>query len=131
MRIAQAVDVAIVVHARAEAPRECCGLLIGTDAEIIDAVPARNLAERPETRYLIDPRDHLRAIREARARGLRVVGAYHSHPRSAATPSATDAADGFPHFLFVIVGLGAEPPEITAWSWADGNFAAVPLVRFP
>ncbi len=106
-------------------------MLIGTDAEVIDAVPARNLAERPETRYLIDPRDHLLAIREARARGLRVVGAYHSHPRSAATPSATDAADGFPHFLFVIVGLGGEPPEITAWSWADGNFAAVPLVRFP
>ena len=131
MRIAQAVEAAIVVHARAEAPRECCGLLIGTGAEVIEAVAARNLSEQPETRYLIDPRDHLLAIREARARGLRVVGAYHSHPRSAATPSATDAADGFSHFLFVIVGLVGARPEVTAWIWADGNFTAVPLVRFP
>jgi proteasome lid subunit RPN8/RPN11 len=60
-----------------------------------------------------------------------VIGAYHSHPRSAAAPSATDAAQGFGDFVFVIVGLAAEPPELTAWVWAGGNFAAVPLVRHP
>lgn len=129
MRIAQAVEAAIVAHAEAEAPRECCGLLIGTDTEIVEAVAARNLAEPAETRYLVDPRDHLRAIRDARRRGLQVIGAYHSHPRSAAAPSVTDAAEGFAHFLFVIAGLGAERAEVTAWVWADGNFTAVPLVR--
>lgn len=129
MRIAPAVEAALVAHARAEAPRECCGLLIGTDTEIVEAVAARNLAEPADSRYLVDPRDHLRAIRDARRRGLQVIGAYHSHPRSAAAPSVTDAAEGFAHFLFVIVGLGAERPEVTAWTWADGNFTAVPLVR--
>jgi proteasome lid subunit RPN8/RPN11 len=58
-----------------------------------------------------------------------VVGAYHSHPRSHATPSATDAADAFAGFLYVIVGLTSIPPELTAWIWADGNFTPVPLVR--
>ena len=106
-------------------------MLIGTDADILDSRAAANLADDPLRRYLIDPRDHLRAIREARARGLQVIGAYHSHPRSAAVPSATDAAEGFGDFVFVIAGLAAEPPELTAWRWADGNFAAVPLVRFP
>ena len=70
-------------------------------------------------------------MREARARRLDVVGAYHSHPRSAAIPSATDAVAGFSDFLFLIIGLGVDPPAVAAWSWTDGNFAAVPLVRFP
>ena len=130
MRIASRVEAAILAHARAEAPRECCGLLIGAAGEIVDAVAAANLASNPATRYLIDPRDHLRAIRDARARGLEVIGAYHSHPRSDASPSATDAAEGFTNFLFIIVGLTADPPQVTGWSWADGNFAPVPLVRF-
>ena len=59
-----------------------------------------------------------------------MVGAYHSHPRSTAVPSATDVAEGFGNFVFVIAGLSVEPPELTAWQWTDGNFAAVPLVRF-
>ena len=131
MRISGTVEAAIVAHARAEVPRECCGLLIGTSDEIVEAVRARNLAERPDARYLVDPYDHLRAIRHARARGLEVVGAYHSHTRSSATPSATDAAQGFGDFLYVIVGLGSEPPDLRAWTWDAGNFTPVSLVRFP
>ena len=131
MRIARSVEAAIVAHARVEAPRECCGLLIGTAAAILESSAAANIADDPLRRYLVDPHDHLRAIRAARARGLEVIGAYHSHPRCAAVPSSTDAAEGFDNFVFVIAGLGAEPPELTAWRWAGGNFAAVPLVRFP
>jgi proteasome lid subunit RPN8/RPN11 len=59
------------------------------------------------------------------------VGAYHSHPRSRAIPSPTDAAEGFGHFVFLIAGLGTDPPELTAWVWVDGNFVAAPLVRVP
>jgi desampylase len=127
----EAVEAALVAHARAAAPAECCGLLIGTADEVVDAVTARNVADDPAARYLIDPRDHLQALRAARRSGLDVIGAYHSHPRSAARPSQTDAAEAFAEFLFVIVGLATEPPEVTGWIWADGNFAAVPLVRFP
>ena len=123
------VEAAIVEHARQDAPRECCGLLIGESDYVTAAVRAENIADEPTRRYLIEPRDHLKAIRAARDRGLQVVGAYHSHPRSAAIPSATDAAEGFSHFLYVIVSLASEPPDLTAWTWGDGNFTAVPLVR--
>ena len=129
MRIARSVEAAILEHARAEAPRECCGLLLGTATAILDSRAAANIADDPLRQYLVDPRDHLNAIREARARGWQVIGAYHSHPQSAAVPSATDAMEGFGNFVFVIAGLAAEPPEVTAWAWSDGNFTAVPLVR--
>ena len=129
MRLLAPVEAAIVAHARSAAPDECCGLLLGTADTISEARPARNIAADVRRRYLIDPVDHLAAIREARQRSLEVVGAYHSHPRSGAMPSATDAAEAFGAFLFVIVGLQAEPPEIRAWTWEEGNFTAVPLVR--
>lgn len=130
MTLADGVESAIVAHARRTAPNECCGLLIGTAERVCEAVPAGNLADEPTRRFVVDPTDHLRAIRHARARALEVVGAYHSHPRSPARPSATDAAEAFGEFLFIIVSLAAEPPELTAWIWTAGNFAAVPLVRF-
>jgi [CysO sulfur-carrier protein]-S-L-cysteine hydrolase len=98
-------------HARADAPRECCGLLIGTSERIVDSVRALNLHEGT-TRFLIDPRDHVRAIRESRARQLDVVGFYHSHPRSPAYPSETDVAEsGYAGALHLIVGIGAQGAE--------------------
>ena len=129
--ISVGVAAAIITHAREAQPNECCGLLLGTPTHVAAAVRARNLAEDPTRRYLIDPQDHLNAIRLARQRGDQVVGAYHSHPSSNAAPSSTDAAQGFSQFLWVIAGLGTEPPELTAWTWSDGNFAAVALVRVP
>jgi proteasome lid subunit RPN8/RPN11 len=70
----------------------------------VRCVRARNLEARA-TRYLIDPEDHFAAIRSARADGLEVVGAYHSHPSSAPLPSATDVAeaDSGSDFVYVIV----------------------------
>lgn len=96
----------ILAHARAEAPRECCGLLIGKEDFVVRSVRARNL-DANATRYLIDPHDHFAAIRGARADGLEVVGAYHSHPSSAPIPSATDIAEANSgsDFLYVIVSL--------------------------
>jgi len=41
-------------------------------------------------RFRLDPREQLLAQRWARQRGLQVLGSAHSHPSSAALPSATD-----------------------------------------
>ena len=129
MTILAAVEAAVIAHARAAAPHECCGLLLGDAGVIRESAPARNIADDPGRRYLIDPADHLAAIREARRRPIDVIGAYHSHPRSAAIPSPTDADGAFGDFLFLIVGLGADPADLRAWRWDNGNFTEVPLVR--
>jgi proteasome lid subunit RPN8/RPN11 len=96
----------ILAHAREEAPRECCGLLVGKGDSVVSSYRARNLAA-PATRYLIAPGDHFAAIRAARAQGLEVIGAYHSHPSSAPVPSPTDVAEANSgsDFLYVIVSL--------------------------
>lgn len=124
---------ALVAHAREAAPEECCGLLLGTllggATTVTAARPARNIAVEPTRHYRLDPLDHLQAVRHARARHLEVVGGYHSHPRSAARPSPTDAAQAFSHFVFLIVGFVAARVELTAWKWVDGNFTPMVIVR--
>lgn len=120
MRIRRAVVDAVVEHARRDEPLECCGLLIGTDEEVIESHPARNLRQSAVA-YLVAPEDHFAAIRSARAHGREVLGAYHSHPHSAAVPSATDireAAD--PGFLYLIVSLMRDEAEVAGFRVRDG-----------
>jgi proteasome lid subunit RPN8/RPN11 len=104
---------AIVAHAVDSAPNECCGFLLGNAQEILEALPARNVADNPATRFLIDPADHFAVRRLARERGLEVIGFYHSHPASPPEPSPHDLAEfSYPEHLYAIVSLLTEPAEV-------------------
>jgi proteasome lid subunit RPN8/RPN11 len=144
VRIAARVLKAIARHADETAPQECCGLLLGSTEAIIESIAARNTAAEPDRRYTIDPDDHFRAIRQARESGVDVIGAYHSHPRSAPIPSETDRAEACENFVFVIAGIESvgrgtdaapaftrSPRRIRAWRLVDGNFVEVALVGVP
>ena len=92
-------------------------------------MPARNIAEEPTRRFLIDPADHFVARRAAREGGLEVVGFYHSHLHSPAEPSARDVAEfTYPGYLYAIVSLASEPAQIQLFKWDEGNFRRLPLV---
>ena len=114
----------MLAHAREEAPRECCGLLIGSGESVVRSVRAKNLEARA-TRYSIDPGDHFKAIRGARTEGLDVIGAYHSHPASPPIPSATDIAEANSgrEFLYVIVSLLND--EVRAYRIDEGSYQPV------
>ena len=116
----------MVVHAREERPRECCGVLLGRDGDVIvEAVRTRNLADLP-TRFLVDPQGHIDALRDGRRRGLDVVGFYHSHPESAAVPSPRDLEEAsYPDCLYLIVGLAGESAEIRAFHFDGSRFTEV------
>jgi proteasome lid subunit RPN8/RPN11 len=123
----QAID-AMISHARADAPNECCGLLLGTGSIVHEVIAARN-ARRSPTRYEIHPADHFAAIRRARAIGQAVIGGYHSHPRGPSVPSETDAAEvNDPSLVHIIVSLERDPPVVSAFSWAGRNFVPIDLV---
>jgi proteasome lid subunit RPN8/RPN11 len=124
VRILQRVIDAIIDHARREAPFECCGLLAARDSVIDAATPARNLEASP-VKFLIDPADHFTALKRTRAEGREIVGAYHSHPRSPAVPSATDLAEAhYEEFLYVIVSLAGDQPDVRAYRLDGGRFVA-------
>jgi proteasome lid subunit RPN8/RPN11 len=113
---------AIRVAAKAALPRECCGLLEGMrEGEIfrVQALhPARNLSP-DNSRFQIDPADHLKAQKAARAHARAIIGCYHSHPQGPAQPSAADAAGaGEDNFLWLIADEGA----LNAFVYLDGEF---------
>jgi proteasome lid subunit RPN8/RPN11 len=94
-------------EAEAAGNREICGLLLGAEGRIQAAVAIPNIAADPERRFALEPAAHLRASREARAAGLRVVGHYHSHPGGDAAPSPADAAQAGEqglHWLILAAG---------------------------
>jgi hypothetical protein len=81
LQLAAAHLAAIRRHGESDYPQECCGLLLGRFAgerRIVDDVhPMRNAnTASPENRFDFDPKEHLAAQRQARERGLEVVGFY-------------------------------------------------------
>jgi len=127
VRLDPAARAEILQHAREVAPQECCGLLVGHRGSIETVFRARNL-DASATRYLVDPDDHFAAIRTARAQGRRVIGAYHSHPASPATPSESDIAEasGGRDFLYVIVSPIAG--ELRGYYLKNGEVNYVDLI---
>jgi len=126
---AAAID-AVVRHAEDESPRECCGVLLGRGTHIVEAIRTRNIAADPMRQFLIDPRDHIEARRNARRSGLDLVGFYHSHPASEAEPSPRDLEEfTYPDHLYLIVSLHGGAAEIGLFLLDIGNFRRVPFVR--
>ena len=129
LRVARGALDAIVAHAREAAPAECCGLLLGGEAAVVEAVRTRNIAAEPVSRFVVDPKDHIDGRRDARRRGLEVLGFYHSHPRSPASPSETDRAEAsYPDHLYLIVSLAGPAPDVAMFRFDRGNFLRVPFV---
>jgi proteasome lid subunit RPN8/RPN11 len=130
--LAPAARKAIVTYARSARPAECCGVLVGGEGRIDLAVPARNIADEsggdPTRRFVIDPADHIQARREARRRGLTVVGFYHSHPATPAWPSPTDIAESnYGDAVHLIVSLAGDAADVRLFRLEDGTAVEVAI----
>ena len=129
VRLPRAVADAILAHARAEAPREACGLIPGSSfaadgGEPLRYVPCRNALASP-VRYTIHPEDLLRVTIEADDAGGVIWGIVHSHVRSPAVPSPTDVDLAYyPDALYLVVSLSDEP-ALRAWRIVDGSVREV------
>ena len=81
--------------------------------------PCRNVwqpAQERHRRFSLDPREQVLAQRWCRSRAITVLGAAHSHPSSAAVPSATDRQLCVGPSLMVIRS-GSEPAAKALRAW--------------
>jgi proteasome lid subunit RPN8/RPN11 len=123
---------AVIAHARAEVPNECCGLLAGVIeggvGRVAQHFPVRNDLASP-TEYLTNPRDLLDAMKATRAAGTEVLAFYHSHPASAAVPSRTDLERNWwgESVVHVIVGLAGAEPDVRAWWITEAGYREAEL----
>jgi proteasome lid subunit RPN8/RPN11 len=110
----------ILAHCIAQYPLEACGMLLGDQTGILEAYPSRNEA-RSARIFVVDPSDVARARELAIARGLHVVGVYHSHTNSEAFPSPTDVAQApDPRWWYVVVSLARPLAELRCYAIRDG-----------
>ena len=100
----------MVEHARSTYPNECCGAMLGATENgrkiVRVGVPLENAFDGSQTaRYELRNEDLLAADREARKRGLELIGIYHSHPDCDAYFSKTDLKNSCPWYSFVVISI--------------------------
>ena len=124
--------------ARAAAPEECCGLIVGIREpapRALRLVPARNVHPEPRRFFEIDPQAQFDTLRQSRASGGReiLLGHYHSHPAGPARPSPRDlAAASDPDLAWLVIDpLAGEVAAFLPKLGANGDiadFLAIPLL---
>lgn len=121
---------AIRRHGEATYPDECCGFLLGkpngAGRRVVELFPAENIREKEArfNRFEISPEEYIRVDKAARARGLDVVGFYHSHPNAPAEPSEFDRRHAWPWYSYIIVSIrDSAARELTSWVLEDNRSA--------
>ena len=98
----------MIEHSRLENPNECCGILAGTAGQVTKLYRIQNSTPSPY-RYVMDPEEQLKAMKDADERSLDLMAFYHSHTHSPAYPSDTDVRmateSGWVDFCYVLVSL--------------------------
>ena len=134
LRIAATAYAQMIGHCYDGLPLEACGLLAGphpaggenADARI--AYLTRN-AEESSRVYTVDPRDLLKADRDAEARGFEILGVFHSHTHTDPYPSPTDVANApDPGWHYVLVSLRDDAPMTRSYRIVDGKIHEEPVV---
>lgn len=114
MYILKATKEAMLNHAAACYPRECCGFLVNREY-----VECRNIADN-DSEFKIDPRDLVRAEKLGKIEAI-----VHSHPDGSSQPSTFDKLQMSKHNLpWVIVAY----PEIDIKVHKDKGYQA-PLIN--
>ena len=129
LRLARRAFDEICAAAYREYPLEMCGLIAGPEHGELASVfyPCRNAAESARV-YTIDPKDHLRAERDADDHDWEINGVVHSHTHSEPYPSPTDVAQApDPAWHYVIVSLKRDAPELRSYRIVDGEIAEEPV----
>jgi len=116
----------IFKYLEANYPNEGGGFLLGTvngdTVEVSETIQVQNVFEEAEQyhRYAMTPQDWMRLEDEADARGLTLVGYFHSHPDSPAIPSVYDRDHALPHFTYLITQVNrGKAVEMLAWRLRD------------
>jgi proteasome lid subunit RPN8/RPN11 len=128
--LAPAARAAMLRAARRSPRQEACGALLGVLApdqspRVLAAWPLSNRASATERAYLITA-EQVRATEEkAQARGLDVIGFFHSHPQGGFTPSTTDLQQAWPGYVYAIVDGVSR--DIAFWMLAEDRQTFRPL----
>lgn len=116
---------AMIAHALADAPIECCGMLAAVDGAVAAVHRATNVEASPY-RFRIDGLEQRKIEEGIDEAGAELIGFYHSHTGSEPRPSPTDIRMmntffGPPYVHFVIGVADRQNPVARVFYIEDGN----------
>jgi len=119
----------ILTHAQQHEHSESCGLISSLAGMPAHYYAVKNIAGDPETRFEMEPRQQIAAMKHMREHGEELLAIVHSHPTSPPVPSATDMqASAYPDAYYLIVSLNTKGVlELRGYKIIDGSMQAVDL----
>lgn len=116
----------IVEHARECLPEEACGLIAGIETEDTKEIREVYLltnTDHSNEHFALDPKEQLAAVKDMRAKKLKPLGNWHSHPETPSRPSEEDkrlAFDSRASYLILSL-MDREHPVLNAFCISDGK----------
>ena len=122
LKIPSNISTAMLEHAKADFPLECCGILGGNGDEISHIYRMSNI-DKSKITYLMDPAEQIRVFKEMRSLGIELKAIYHSHPNHPASPSRTDVELAYyPEAVYIIISINdKKETEIGSFNIMDKN----------
>jgi len=117
-------------HLEVTYPEEGAGFLLGTangtSRQVTAILPIENAREDAarHNRFLLTPRDMAHAEDDADARGLTILGIFHSHPDCPNVPSDFDREWALPWYSYTISRVDeGKAVSIRSWQLEDDRAA--------
>jgi [CysO sulfur-carrier protein]-S-L-cysteine hydrolase len=89
IRLPRSINDDMIAHAQEGFPLEVCGILGGIGCEV-SALYRMTNTDASNEHFMMDPKEQFAVVKDLRAKGLAMLGIYHSHPESPARPSEED-----------------------------------------
>lgn len=118
----------MLAHCKTGCPNEACGILAGNGNEVSKIYKMTNIENSPVT-YMLDSREQFKVMKDMRENNLSMLAIFHSHPSSAAYPSAKDVSLAFyEDCVYIIVSLMEKKPVVKGFSIKEGNIEEIEIV---
>ncbi|MDH5393620.1 MAG: M67 family metallopeptidase [Gammaproteobacteria bacterium] len=96
----------ILAHAQTREQQEICGLISQNKLNEMKIFPVTNISTDASRFFEMDAAEMIHAMKSIRNEDAELFAIYHSHPTTAAFPSAIDIEKaGYPDALYLIVSL--------------------------
>lgn len=129
INLPQTLKQQMLEHARQHPQQESCGLIGGFAGLAKSYYPIKNIADDLAHRFLMEPEQQIDAMRKMRDRGETLSGIFHSHPDTAAEPSAIDLElASYPDVIYFIASLASKTPVFYSYHYDGISFNKVSLV---
>lgn len=121
----------IIAHARACFPEEACGLLAGIvrdDGMEVQQVYLLENADHRTDHFRMKPTEQLAAAKDMHAKGMTLLGNWHSHPNSPAYPSGEDQRLAYdPKLCYLILSLSDQQKPLLGAFYIEREGTAIQI----